>query len=200
MLIFILSPLTTLVVIYTDCTDSCKSNYHTITTTMSPGIKGDKIKINIIHWIINPYSYFIAFWSVMNKERRHVDWLISHEQGKKTCWLVDQSWTRKEDMLIGWSVMNKERRHVDWLISHERHNLVLLSLFMTYQPINLSSFLAHELSTNQHVFFPCSWLINQSTCLLSLFMTDQPINMWHRHAAHVKNQTIRLSIAMLICW
>ena len=28
--------LTTLVVIGTDCTSSCKSNYHTITTTMAP--------------------------------------------------------------------------------------------------------------------------------------------------------------------
>jgi ABC-type microcin C transport system permease subunit YejB len=27
---------TTLVVISTDCRDSCKSNYHTITTTMAP--------------------------------------------------------------------------------------------------------------------------------------------------------------------
>ena len=30
--------LTTLVVIGTDCTDSCKSNYHTITTTTALGI------------------------------------------------------------------------------------------------------------------------------------------------------------------
>ena len=29
--------LTTLMVIGTDCTGSCKLNYHTITTTMSPG-------------------------------------------------------------------------------------------------------------------------------------------------------------------
>jgi len=32
----IMSELTTLVVIGTDCIDSCKSNYHAITTTTSP--------------------------------------------------------------------------------------------------------------------------------------------------------------------
>ena len=32
--------LTTLVMISTDCTGSCKSNYHTITTTTAPRIKG----------------------------------------------------------------------------------------------------------------------------------------------------------------
>jgi len=30
--------LTTLLVIGTDCTASCKSNYHTITTTMAPKV------------------------------------------------------------------------------------------------------------------------------------------------------------------
>ena len=42
--------LTTSVVIGTDCIGSCKSNYHTITTTMAPTIIGDKhqmIKCNM---------------------------------------------------------------------------------------------------------------------------------------------------------
>jgi hypothetical protein len=49
----------------------------------------------------NAQSYCLIF-NMSSMAVPHVDWLISHEQGKKTCWLVDQSWTRKEDMLIGW--------------------------------------------------------------------------------------------------
>jgi hypothetical protein len=35
--------LTALVVIVTDCTGSCKSNYHTIPTTTDPEIKDDNL-------------------------------------------------------------------------------------------------------------------------------------------------------------
>jgi hypothetical protein len=43
--------LTTLVVICTDCTGSCKSNYHTITTTTAP-----EITMTSLSEHINPYT------------------------------------------------------------------------------------------------------------------------------------------------
>jgi len=50
--------LTTLVVIFTDCTDSCKSKYHTITTTTAPN------KIGRVGTNVKRFScyYFLEFF------------------------------------------------------------------------------------------------------------------------------------------
>jgi hypothetical protein len=47
--------LTTLVVIVTDCTGSCKSNYHTITTTMAPIIL-KQLTVHFYSWIYKSIS------------------------------------------------------------------------------------------------------------------------------------------------
>jgi hypothetical protein len=53
--------LTTLVVIGTDCTGSCKSNYHTITTMMVPHIWADK---QFIYCLTNLRNILILFLTV----------------------------------------------------------------------------------------------------------------------------------------
>ena len=56
---------TTLVVIGTDCIDSCKSNYHTIVTTTAPGNnKIDKGSRNCTHIIVEcNLLYMTHFWN-----------------------------------------------------------------------------------------------------------------------------------------
>jgi hypothetical protein len=51
--------LTTLVVISTDCISSCKSNYHTITTTTTPNMK-----LNYVKYLLN--LYHIRKWICVN--------------------------------------------------------------------------------------------------------------------------------------
>jgi hypothetical protein len=63
--------LTTLVMIGTDCTGSCKSNYHTIMTTTAPRFFMRLIingQISIIKIKYTYYSYFICYINIHNSK------------------------------------------------------------------------------------------------------------------------------------
>jgi hypothetical protein len=59
-------PITTLAVISTDCTGGCKSNYHTITTTMAPLMKWMIVFIWIVYSETYKQNYFGSIFLVKN--------------------------------------------------------------------------------------------------------------------------------------
>ena len=64
--------LTTLVMIGTDCTDSCKSNYHTITTTTVP-----YFPLDVKQQTINQYNE-VCIWFIPNNQWRTIFELSYH--------------------------------------------------------------------------------------------------------------------------
>ena len=58
---------TKLVLIGTDCTCSCKSNYHIITTMMVPYLNGDRISLRYLSWTYSKrYNYEVVDNVIIN--------------------------------------------------------------------------------------------------------------------------------------
>jgi len=107
--------LTTLVVIGTDCTGSCKSNYYTNATTTAPGIKNRLLKCTYIsnecilfHVYLTPLAYTFTFnkliirpyWIKWSKYNRTV------EERCNTCSIVSE-----------WLLLNTKEQFFSYIVA-----------------------------------------------------------------------------------
>ena len=63
-----------LVVIGTDCTSSCKSNYHTIRTTTSPGENETAHNKTVICYIQVPFMAGLSEFYIKAEEKKTKNW------------------------------------------------------------------------------------------------------------------------------
>jgi hypothetical protein len=76
--------LITLVVIGTDCTGSCKSNYHMSTTMTAPR--------TYYTWLVGQKRMYYT-WLVGHKRTSYDTWLIDHKGTSFDTWLIDHKRT-----------------------------------------------------------------------------------------------------------